>query len=139
MKKIDPTILRETRYVASVTVVLSAIMQAVFLVIGKWNLTVLFGNLFIGFAVILNFFLMGLTVQKAVTQDEKSAKRTVKMSMLGRNVMMFAFLASAVLLREKVFNIWASLIPVVFPRIAIALKQILMKNEPDSTEEVKHE
>ena len=128
MKKIDSAVMRETRYIALFVLALSVIMQAVFLLIGRWDKTVLFGNLFIGFAVVLNFFLMGLFVQKAVALEPKEAKKTVQTSMALRNVMMFAFLATAVLL-PKVFNIWASLIPVVFPRIAIAFAPLFGKKE----------
>lgn len=126
MKRIDPAVQRETRYIALFVLALSMVMQCVFLCIGKWDLTVLYGNLLIGSAVILNFFLMGLFVQKAVTQEPKDAKKTVKASMLLRNVMMFAFLALAVLL-PKAFNIWASLIPVLFPRIAVAFAPLFGK------------
>ncbi len=133
MKKIDSAVLRETRYIALFVLTLSAIMQCVFLAIGKWDKTILFGNLFIGCAVVLNFFLMGLFVQKAVTQEPKDAKKTVKTSMMLRNVMMFAFLALAVLL-PSVFNIWASLIPVTFPRIAILLSPLFRKKSNDSPE-----
>ena len=128
MKKIDSAVMRETRYIALFVLALSVIMQAVFLLIGRWDKTVLFGNLFIGFAVVLNFFLMGLFVQKAVALEPKEAKKTVQTSMALRNVMMFAFLATAVLL-PKVFNIWASLIPVAFPRIAIAFAPLFGKKE----------
>ncbi len=133
MKKIDPAIIRETRYIALFVLFLSAVMQGVFLIIGKWDLTVLFGNLFIGCAVILNFFLMGLFVQKAVTQEPKDAKKTVKTSITLRNVMMFAFLALAVLL-PGVFNIWASLIPVTFPRIAVFCSALFGKNKDGSVQ-----
>lgn len=133
MKKIDPAVLRETRYIALFVLVLSAVMQAVFLVIGKWDKTVLFGNLFIGCAMILNFFLMGLFVQKAVTLEPKEAKKTVQASMLLRNVMMFAFLAVAVLL-PKIFNIWASVIPVTFPRIAVFCSPLFGKKSNGSAE-----
>ena len=71
---------------------------------------------------------MGLFVQKAVALEPKEAKKTVQTSMALRNVMMFAFLATAVLL-PKAFNIWASLIPVVFPRIAIAFAPLFGKKE----------
>ena len=133
MKKIDPAILRETRYITLCVFVLSVVMQCVFLCIGKWDPTVLYGNLLIGGAVILNFFLMGLFIQKAVAQEPKDAKKTVKLSMFLRNVMMFAFLALAVLL-PKVFNIWASLIPVVFPRIAIAVAPLFGKKTKETSE-----
>ena len=65
MKKVDSTIIKETIFVASVTLVLSALMQSVFLIIGKWDYDVLLGNLLGGVAAVLNFFLMGLTVQWA--------------------------------------------------------------------------
>lgn len=128
MKKIDSAVLKQTRYIALFVLSMSVILQLVFLIIGKWDKTVLFGNLFIGFAVVLNFFLMGLSVQKAVALEPKEAKKTVQTSMALRNVMMFAFLATAVLL-PKAFNIWASLIPVVFPRIAIAFSPLFGKKE----------
>ena len=133
MKKIQPAVLSETRYLALFVLALSAVMQAVFLCIGKWDLTVLFGNLLIGFAVVLNFFLMGLFVQKAVLQEEKEAKKTVKLSLMLRNVMMFAFLALAVLL-PSAFNIWAALIPVVFPRTAFFCAPLFGKKTSDSSE-----
>ncbi len=133
MKKIDPAIIRETRYIALFVLALSAVMQAVFLIIGKWDLTVLFGNLLIGSVLVLNFFLMGLFIQKAVTQEPKDAKKTVKTSMMLRNVMMFAFLALAVLI-PAAFNIWASLIPVTFPRIAVFCSPLFGKNKGDSAQ-----
>ena len=55
-------------------------MQAVFLIIRMWDYTVILGNL-LGAAVnVLNFFLMALTVQKAVEKEEKEAKQTMKLS-----------------------------------------------------------
>jgi hypothetical protein len=44
MKKIEPVVYKETLNIAIWTLILSAIMQAVFLVIGKWDYTVLLGN-----------------------------------------------------------------------------------------------
>ena len=72
--KIDKTVRRETLFVAVYTVILSALMEAVFLLIGKWDYTVLLGNLLGAGGAVLNFFLMGLTVQSAVMKDEKDAK-----------------------------------------------------------------
>ena len=45
MSKIDPAIKQETKYIALTTLILSALMEAVYLIIGQWNLAVLFGNL----------------------------------------------------------------------------------------------
>ena len=54
MKKIDPVVRKETAFMAAWTLIFSAILQAVFLVIGKWNYTVLLGNLLSAAAVILS-------------------------------------------------------------------------------------
>ena len=48
MKKLDPVVIRETRYVALCVFLLSILTQAVFLIIGKWDYTVLLGNLLSG-------------------------------------------------------------------------------------------
>ncbi|MBR6719680.1 MAG: hypothetical protein IKL74_02080 [Clostridia bacterium] len=71
MVKIDPTVKKETLYIALVTFILSILMQAVFLIAGMWNHTFIWGNV-LGFtSSVGNFLLMGLTVQKALTLEEK--------------------------------------------------------------------
>lgn len=120
MKKIDATVLRETAYIAAWAVILSAVMQAVFLVGGWWDYTVLFGNLLSGICAVLNFFLMGLTVQKAITKEEKDAKNTMRLSQSLRTLFLFAIMAVGVSL--PYFNMWSVLIPLIFPRIAIAFR-----------------
>ena len=80
MKKIDSTILKETLYIFAVTLIFSALMQSVFLVIGKWNYTILLGNLLGLCGGVGNFFLMGLTVQSALNKAEDDAKKLMKVS-----------------------------------------------------------
>lgn len=132
MKKIDAAVKKQTRYIALWVAVLSVVMQLVFFIIGKWDISVLFGNILIGAVSILNFFIMGLFVQKAVSLEQKEAKKTLQTSLVLRNVMMFAFLAVAVLL--PVFNTWSSVITVFFPRIAIAFYPLFCKNTTGSAE-----
>lgn len=127
MKKIDVTVKKETAFVALVTLVLSVLMQAVFLVAGKWNETVLYGNLLGGVTAVGNFFLMGLTVQSALGLDVKDAKARIKLSQTGRNLLMFA--VAAVGYAVSAFNLLAVVIPYVFPRIAVALRGISMKRQ----------
>lgn len=118
---VDPTVRRETVYIAAWTVGLSVLMQLVFLCIGHWDLTVLFGNLLSAVLAIGNFFLMGLAVQKAVTQEEKQAAATVRMSQVLRMVLLFAVAAIGILL-PACFSPWTVLIPLFFPRIALAFR-----------------
>ena len=127
MKKIDETVLKETRYVALWVLILSLLMQAVFLVIQKWDYTVLLGNLLSALAGILNFFLMGLTVQKALTKDEKEAKTTMKLSMLYRFFILIAVAVMGALI--PCFNVWAVLIALFFPRIGILFRPLFDKKK----------
>jgi len=100
-------------------------MQSVFLIIGKWDYTVLLGNLLGIIATILNFFLMGLTVQNALSKEEKDAKNIMKLSQSGRLFMMFAFALIGYLV--PVFNAIAVVVPFLFPRIAIMLRPLFDK------------
>lgn len=122
MNKIDKTVLKETKYIACWVLFLSMIAEAVFLIIGKWDYTVLFGNLLSGALVILNFFLMGITVQKAVNKEEKEAKTAMKVSQLYRNLMIIVVTVIGVAL--KCFNTWIVLIVLFFPRIAVAFRPL---------------
>lgn len=123
MKPIDPTVKRETLYITVWVAVLSVLMQAVFLVIRQWDLTVLWGNLLGGGAACLNFLLLGLTVQKAVEkEDEKEAKGLIRMSQMYR---LFAQLIVVVIgYAAPIFHLWSVVIPLLFPRIAIALRPL---------------
>ncbi len=120
MEKIDQTVLRETKYIGLWVLVLSALMQAVFLIIGAWDYTVLLGNLLSGSAGVLNFLLMGITVQKAVTKEESDAKKVLRVSQLYRTLMMVLFIVLGVCL--PCFHLWAVIIPLFFPRVAIAFR-----------------
>lgn len=125
MKKIDKTVLRETIYIASVTVILSLLMQSVFLVINRWDYTVLLGNFLGIIASVGNFFLMGLTVQSAVQKEPDEAKKLVKFS---QTLRLFALLIIALIgYIVPVFNIIAFAIPLLFPRIAIFLRPFIIK------------
>jgi hypothetical protein len=127
VSKVSSVVRKETAYIATFTIILSVLMQSVFLIIGKWDLKVLFGNLFGAFAAVLSFFLLGLTVQKAVTQDEKKAAVTMKVSQMGRLLMLFVFAIVGYFV--PVFNLFAVVIPFVFPRIAIALLPVFRKTK----------
>lgn len=128
INKTDKTVLKETAFIAIWMLIFSGIMQAVFLIIQKWDYTVLLGNLLSGVMGVLNFLLLGLTVQKAVnSEDEKYAKTLMKSSQAIRLVMIFgvAILGATV----PCFDLWATLIPLLFPRIAIVIRQILLNRK----------
>lgn len=138
MKTIDPIVKKETVYIGAVTLVLSLLLQAIFLVIGKWDYTVLLGNLLGFLAAVGNFFLMGLSVQLAVQKEAKAAKSTLQLSQTLRLFLLFFIALVGHLV--PCFNILTVVIPYVFPRIAVSLRPFIGKrnaaseNAEDSTE-----
>lgn len=127
MPKIDKVVLKETRYIALWVLALSVIMELIFLIINMWDITVLLGNVLSAFVTVLNFLLMGIGVQKAVSQDEKGAKQTMKVSQMLRMLMLLIAAVLGVYL--SVFNTWAVLIPLFFPRIAILVRPFFDKSQ----------
>lgn len=121
--KAEKAVLKETLFIASGTLILSVLMQAVFLMAGKWSASVLFGNLLTAIPSVFNFFAMGLTVKEAVKKSEKNAKNMMKLSMLARTFLIFVFVLIGVLTPEK-FNLISVLLPLFFPRITILFRPL---------------
>lgn len=63
--KLQPAVKQETRRIAYGTLILTAIMIVVFIVIGRFDLTVLWGALLGAAAATGNFFLLAVSVQQA--------------------------------------------------------------------------
>ena len=137
MKKIEPAIIKETLYILVCVVILSALMESVFLIIRRWDYTVLLGNLLTGFAVTLNFFLMGLGVQKSLEKEEKEAKKVIRLSQIYRYLILIVFLVIGVVF--SCFNNWAVFIPAIFPRIAVAIRPLINKIRDKKQESVSQE
>ena len=75
----DPAVKKETVYIVIWVVLLSLVMEAVFLILGKWDLSVLLGNVGGGLTAAGNFFLLAWTVSRALEKEEpKAAARRVR-------------------------------------------------------------
>lgn len=127
MRRIDATVRKETIYVAVWEVVLTAVMLAAFLVAKAFDWTVLTGALLGSVTAVLNFLLMGLTIQGAIGLDEKDARTRLRGSQNLRMVMqtVVAVLGASL----PCFNLWAVLIPLFFPRIAVMVRSRFIKND----------
>lgn len=126
INKVDKVVMKETAFVGTWVLIFSAIMEAVFLIIGKWDYTVLLGNLLSGVIGIFNFLLLGITIQRALaTGDEKRAKTMMRASQGMRLLLM----AGVAILGATVpcFNLWATLIPILFPRLSLIIRQIMLR------------
>ena len=126
-KKVDPVVLKETRYIAIAVLILSVLQQAVFLILGKWDVTVLLGNLYGAAIAVGNFFLMGLTVQKCLTLEPDDAKKRMKLSQQGRLLMLLVLCMIGAAL--PCFNTIALLVPQFFPRIGVTVRGLTLKGE----------
>ena len=127
----DPAVRKQTGYIAVWVAVLSLIMEAVFLVLKQWDLSVLFGNLGGAAAAIGNFFLMALIATRAVDRAVKNGKpeeaaarvkATTMIRLLGCVLLCVIFIA--------VFktNVYATLIPMLFPQVGVMFWSRLNKN-----------
>lgn len=125
MKKLDKTVKKETLYIAYVTLILSVLMQAVFLILQKWDISVLLGNLWGDIAAVGNFLLLGITIQKAVSKPADEVQKLIKLSLSLRMVFLIAFALTGYLV--PIFHTIAVIVPYLFPRIAIALRTLIIK------------
>lgn len=145
MKKVDKVVIKETIYISIWTLILSVLMHGVFIILYNClpqNFTdpyyeVVLGNLLGASVAILNFFLMGLSVQKSVSKEEqKDAKSFMRLSMMLRFILLIvtAVLGAVV----PIFNLWATIIPLFFPRIGLLFRSFSLKkggkNGGNSTE-----
>ena len=118
----DPAVRKQTGYIAVWVAILSLIMEAVFLILKKWDLSVLFGNIGGAAAAVGNFFLMALIATRAVDRAVKNGKpeeaaarvkATTMVRLLGCVLLCVLFIA--------VFktNVYATLIPMLFPQVGV--------------------
>lgn len=133
----DPAVKKETSYITIWVIVLSLVMEAVFLIIGYWDLPVLFGNLGGAAVAIGNFFLLATTVSKAVSSGKpEEASRRVKATATLR--LLGSAGVCALLVGVLKTNVYATVIPLLFPRIGLAFRPMIDRKRgtgPSGTEE----
>ena len=118
--KIEPAVKLESKRIAIGVLAMSVIMEIVFVVLGRFDYTVLLGNLLGGGWAILNFFLMALAVQKSVKKElPQEAKLVLQNSYTRRLLLSVAILLIGI--KVEYFNWISVVIPLIFPRITIAI------------------
>lgn len=129
-KNLAPAVKKETFRVAVVTAALLVIMWIVFGVGHAvspdqipFNYTVILGGLGGSLIAVLNFFMMGLTVQKvASTENEDDARARMKASYSQRMMLQIIWIIIAV--AAPCFHFAAGIAPLLFPSIGIKLRTI---------------
>lgn len=135
MIKLDSAVKKETIYVTVWVIILSALMESVFLILKAWDYKVLIGNALSAVATILNFLLLGVTVQKCLDKTPEDAKKAIKASQALR--MVFLVIVAVIGATVPCFNIWATVIPLLFPRVAFVFHAIFNKPKGGANGEEK--
>ena len=118
--KIDPAIRRETRRVACGIAVADLLMFGVFLLLKKFDYTVILGALLGSAAAVLNFFLLGITMQKAADREDGQKKLVQSSYSLRMMMICLTIILGAVL---PVFHTVAVIVPFLLNTPIILLLQ----------------
>ncbi len=119
MKQLDPVVKKETLRIALGVAVVGVLTQIVFALIGKWSVPVLAGGVLGSVWAVLNFLLMGITVQNSVGLDAALARRKVQASYTVRSLVTCGVVLAAILIPW--FHWVPAVIAVFAPRMAIAV------------------
>ena len=114
--KIQSEVLRQTARIGLGELALCAILA---LMLGPTRSDVLLGLVWGGSWAVVNFFLMGLTVQRAV--DRRDAKRLIQVSYTLR--MLATMVVAAVGLSLSGMHSAAIILPLLFPRLTVRILQ----------------
>jgi len=143
--KPESAVRRETVRVAAGVFALVAAMLIVYAIAGKFSVPVLLGGVYTGLLTVVNFFIMGLTVQgvtNRAAERERSEqeladltlemKNRMKLSYNIRMIALFALLVVGIAVFK--FDPLATILPVVFPTVVIRVLQIMEARRPSVTE-----
>lgn len=130
---VQPAVKKETKRVAVSTAIGVVLMWIVFAVLHAvipdkvpLDYTVFLGGIGGGIIAVLNFFLMGLTVQKvASTSDEDAARMKMKSSYTQRMMLQVLWVIAAV--AAPCFWFVAGILPLLFPSLGIKITGIMKK------------
>ena len=120
---------RETGIVAIGVTVCTAVMMLVYALLGRFELSVLWGGLMGAVLSIGNFFLMALgtslAADKAENQDVKGGSLLVRNSYMLRLLGLFVVLILCA--KTEVFNLIALVLPLVFVRPTLTVVEFFRK------------
>lgn len=122
-EKPQQSIVKETKRIAVGTVIMLIVMLAVYAVLGKFTVGVLLGGLLGSAYAIFNFFMLGMTLQKAASMtDQQMAHMKVRSSYSTRMIgmLILAVVAFALPFVEGI----PCLIALLFPRATIFVLQV---------------
>lgn len=121
--KIAPAVKKETGHIALGTAIGVVLILIGFFVFKQFNSGVLVSAIIGGMVAVLNFFILGLTVQKIANgESEERGRKWMQFSYNMRMLVMVIWLIVA--LAVPFFNWVAALLPLLMPRLTIAVMQV---------------
>lgn len=121
---------RETGRIAFGVAICSAVMLAVYALLGRFDRTVVLGGVIGTVMAVLNFFFMAMNAtmaaDKALKQDVKGGKSLVQVSYMVRLAVIFLILFACV--KSGLCNAFASVLPLVFVRPIITVAEFFRKS-----------
>jgi len=133
--EVQPAVKKETGHVAVYTAIGAVLMWGIFGILHgvmpekvPFDYTVFLGGIGGGLIAVLNFFLMGLTVQKvAASTDEDAARMKMKASYSQRMLLQMLWVVAAIAL--PCFQFVAGILPLLFPSLGIKIHSIIFKKK----------
>ncbi len=125
MGNLDPAVIQSSKSITLYNCGLTVIENMVFLVLKKWDMTVLLGSLFGCLVACLCFLLIGISVQKAMEKEPKRAQLYMQKTSMGRTLIMAASVFVAI--KVSFINWVAVVVPLFFTRISISLIHLTKK------------
>ena len=128
---VQPAVKTETKKVAASTIIGVLLMWIVFAILHgimpekiPLDYTVFLGGICGGVVAVLNFLLMGLTVQKvAATADEDTARSRMKASYSQRMMLQILWIVAAIVV--PCFQFVSGIVPLLLPSIGIKIMGII--------------
>ena len=133
LKNVQPAVKKETKRVVMITGAGLILMWILFAILHytmpdkvPFDYTVILGGIGGGVIAVLNFFLMGLAVQKAASAtDEGTARMKLKASYSQRLMMMILWVIAAIV--APCFQFVAGIAPLLFPGTGLKFVGIFHK------------
>ncbi len=129
--KISRSIWKETGHIALGVLIGDLMMILVFWLLKKLDLTVLLGALLGSAAAVGNFLWMGISLQKALEEPERT-KMLVQKSYTVR--MLFLVAVLIVGFKAPCFHMIAVVVPILMPKLTIHAMQLLGMYRPEKKE-----
>ena len=128
MRITDPVALKQFKRVATFNTIMTIIENIVFLIIGKWDYTVLLGSLWGLFLACFFFYKICISVQQILNMENPNMASRHAVTSQTQRLFITGF-GVFVAFKVGFLNAMAAIIPLFFTRISIVIINLIYKEE----------